>query len=185
MIRISTTPGLIYKSVLSNIIIKLLMLFKVKDSRSRESVARQLRSIGLGRATALAVSTTGLMAVAGCTLDGGTTGTSLRLNENPRTVMVGVARTAQKCWFAKDETAFSDYRLADETNSPAGRPRILLVPRNDPAALPLLVVQAENTGRAGVGGFTDLAIYGPILQTGLAERIVTDIRRWSEENQTC
>jgi hypothetical protein len=110
---------------------------------------------------------------------------TLKSESQPTDVMVAVARSAQDCWFRSNDRAFREYRLADEVNSPAGRPRILLVPRQDPAALPLLVVQAEQRGDLASGRYTDIQTFGPILASPSGKRIADDVRRWSGGDRAC
>jgi hypothetical protein len=100
-------------------------------------------------------------------------------------VMVSVARAAQDCWFASKDRAFTNYRMADEINSPAGRPRILLVPRADPSGLPHLVIQAERRGDTATGEYTDIQAYGPMLSTASGKRITDDVARWAGGNSSC
>lgn len=99
--------------------------------------------------------------------------------------MVKIAKAAQTCWFKSKDVAFRNYRLANEVNSPAGRPRILLVPKSDPSALPKLVVQAEKKGDTTSGNFTDIQAYGPILSTSSGSRITNDVKRWATGNGEC
>jgi hypothetical protein len=100
-------------------------------------------------------------------------------------IMVTVAKAAQNCWFASKDRAFANYRMADEVNSPAGRPRILLVPKADPSGLPHLVVQAERRGDRATGEYTDIQAYGPMLSTASGKRITDDVARWAGGNSSC
>ncbi|MEZ5870385.1 MAG: hypothetical protein R3D32_00820 [Nitratireductor sp.] len=110
---------------------------------------------------------------------------SLNTKTDPTDTMVMVAQAAQKCWFKTKDPAFTQYRLANEVNAPAGRPRFLLVPRRNPGGLPLLVVQAENKGDAATGDYTNVQTFGPILSTPVGERITNDVKRWSGGNTAC
>jgi len=76
--------------------------------------------------------------------------------QSPQTLMVHVAKRMQACWFKKNDPAFRNYRLATEVNSYAGKPRVLIVPKNNPAGLPKLVVQAERRGAQNI-----LSTFGP------------------------
>ncbi|MEC9342217.1 MAG: hypothetical protein VYD64_00070 [Pseudomonadota bacterium] len=105
---------------------------------------------------------------------------SLKSDDEPLQVMLSVGRTAQDCWFASKDPAFGGFRLADETNSHSGRPRLLLVPRRDPGGLPKLVIQAER-----IDGMTDIQVYGPALATSLGTRITGDVKRWSAGDKAC
>ncbi|MEM7462057.1 MAG: hypothetical protein AAF362_05200 [Pseudomonadota bacterium] len=110
---------------------------------------------------------------------------TLKSKQDATAVMVKIAKAAQACWFKSSEIAFRSYRLANEVNSPAGRPRILLVPKSDPSALPLLVVQAEQKGDTATGKFTEIQAFGPILSTSSGSRITNDVKRWSGGNNNC
>lgn len=137
--------------------------------------ARSSRSIAL----------TALMLLAGCQTGIPSDALSLKSDTAPTSIMVSVAKAAQQCWFKSRDSAFSGYRLANEVNSPAGRPRILLVPKRDPGALPLLVVQAEKKGSNTSGAYTDIQAFGPILASGNGKRITDDVRRWASGNSNC
>ena len=100
--------------------------------------------------------------------------------ETPQTVVARVARTAQTCWFKNKDATFKPYRLANEVNSFSGKPRFLIVPKNNPAGLPKLVVQAER-----IGGRNVLSTFGPLLQTNDGLRIEKSVRRWARGNSTC
>ncbi len=110
---------------------------------------------------------------------------SIKSSKKPNDVIVSIARTAHKCWFKSGEAAFKAYRLANETNAYAGRPRFLLVPKSNPGGLPQLVVQAEKRGDSSSGSYTQIQTYGPLLETPNGKRITDDVKRWSGGNSTC
>ena len=110
---------------------------------------------------------------------------SINTSNPPRPSIVNLARTAQTCWFKSGDRAFRPYRLASEVNSHAGRPRFLLVPRNNPTGLPALVVQAENRRSEATGNYTNLQTFGPLLSSNSGKRITDDIRRWNSGNSSC
>ena len=118
---------------------------------------------------------------------GGSPSQSLSVNSKkpPVDAMVSIAQAAQKCWFKSKDAAFRDLRMSNEINSPAGRPRFLLVKKVDPNGLPLLVVQAEQRGDGASGTFTNIQTFGPMLQTSSGKRITDDVRRWSTGSKTC
>jgi hypothetical protein len=92
--------------------------------------------------------------------------------------MEQVAQAAYRCWFASGDPAFRKYSFANELNNFSGRPRFLLVPKNNYGGRPLLVVQAE--GAAG-----RVETFGPLLGGSLGSRVNSDISRWSGGNTTC
>lgn len=120
-----------------------------------------------------------------CQIAGPGDALSLRTGKAPVDMVTGIAAAAQKCWFGERRAAFAQYRLADEANSPAGRPRLLLVPKGDPTALPLLVIQAEQRGASASGTFTELQAYGPLLDGPLGAGIERDVKRWAGGAANC
>lgn len=110
---------------------------------------------------------------------------SINTSQAPVQSVAAIARVAQTCWFKSKDPAFSEYRMSNEVNSYAGRPRFLLVRRKDPNGLPHLVVQAESKGDTSSGKYTNIQTFGPLLQTSSGKRISDDVRRWSKGNKSC
>jgi hypothetical protein len=81
-----------------------------------------------------------------------------------------------KCWF--DEASvpiFGKYAYTPEPgNSP---PRVLLVPKDKPTDLPVLVI--ESVGAAQVN------LFGPLLDSPAGPRIRADVDRWTEGGDDC
>lgn len=92
--------------------------------------------------------------------------------------MERVALAANRCWFKSKDKDFRGYTLAPELNSYTGRPRILVVPGRNPAARPLLVVQAE-------GNPARVETFGPLLQQVQGARILDDVNRWVAGQTGC
>ena len=109
-----------------------------------------------------------------------TTAPDVPQTRSPVATMEAVARQAQACWFKAGDKAFRPYRLQAELNSMSGRPRILVVPRGDQAALPVLVAQAEADGAA-----TRFQSFGPLLGKPGGERISAQLAAWSNGSRTC
>ncbi len=86
-----------------------------------------------------------------------------------------VGQTIARCWFAPGETAFAGYIYSPEPN--AVTPRVLIVPKVQPAERPVLVIEAR--------GATTLDTYGPLLGTPNATRIRADLDRWSKGSDSC
>lgn len=100
--------------------------------------------------------------------------------ESAQTLMVRVAKQVQACWFKRKDPALKKYRMAAEINSFSGKPRILIVPRNRPTALPKLVAQAQR-----IGGRNRFESFGPLLQTSNGPRLNAALNRWANGSKTC
>ena len=111
------------------------------------------------------------LALAGCQSAGtSTTGTFAEAQGLFSTLQ----ETMTACWFSGDP-AFAGYVYTPEVN--AGTPRILIVPKGEPTALPLLVVEAK--GRAAAD------YYGPLLASAGGRRIGADLDRWIGGGRGC
>lgn len=94
-------------------------------------------------------------------------------------VMERVALGANRCWFKSKDPAFTAYRLAPELKSFTGTPRILVVKRNSPEALPLLVIQAQ-------GHPAKLDAFGPLMQDpAINARVNKDVNNWARGGKSC
>jgi len=94
-------------------------------------------------------------------------------------VMERVALGANRCWFKSKDPAFTAYRLAPELKSFTGTPRILVVKRNSPESLPLLVVQAQ-------GSPAKMDAFGPLMQDAtMNARVTKDVNRWARGGKDC
>lgn len=94
-------------------------------------------------------------------------------------VMERVALGANRCWFKSKDPAFKAYRLAPELKSFTGTPRILVVKRNAPESLPLLVVQAQ-------GQPAKLSAFGPLLKdAAIQARVNKDVSHWAKGGKDC
>jgi hypothetical protein len=140
-----------------------------------------MRSFRLAAAALLAAP----VALAACQAGSPSDALSLKTNTGATETVVAIAQAAQTCWFKSKDRAFAGFRLANEVNSPSGRPRFLLVPKNNPGGLPLLVVQAEKKGSATTGTYTAVQAFGPLLDTPNGSRINADVQRWATGNSAC
>ena len=115
------------------------------------------------------------LAVSGCTQ-------TSKPGLGPKSTMVNVARQVQNCWFAKNggDPALKDYTMAPEVNSHTGKPRILIVPKNDPGGLPKLVAQAERRQDS-----TSFTTFGPLLGTADGPRLDASLRAWARGSTPC
>ncbi len=85
---------------------------------------------------------------------------------------------ANRCWFKSKDPAFSRYSLAPELSSFSGRPRFLLVPKGQPEARPLLVVEGRS-------GSAQIDTYGPLTGETLGQRVDADLKRWATGDDGC
>jgi len=91
-----------------------------------------------------------------------------------QTLFLALQETMTTCWFSGDPS-FAAYVYTPEIN--AGTPRILIVPKGKPTALPLLVVEAKGRANADV--------YGPLLASAAGPRIRADLDRWIRGGRRC
>lgn len=84
-----------------------------------------------------------------------------------------VNSAAYGCW-PKDKT-LKAYGIVPELDT-TGTPRILLVPKGKPQALPKLVIAAN--GR-------QVSTFGPLMEGAEADRINSDIARWAAGDTGC
>lgn len=91
-------------------------------------------------------------------------------------LMQSIAENTGKCWLQSQ--SFAPYRLAPGLDTGAGRPRILLVPRDKPEERPVLVVEAS-------GDPATLQAFGPLLASPLRTRIEEDLRQWVKGATSC
>jgi hypothetical protein len=80
---------------------------------------------------------------------------------------------AHQCWL-KDE-AFKAYGIVPELDT-SGTPRLLVIPRGKPQALPQLVIAAMGPS---------VSLYGPLTESPLSPRIKADVGRWSKGASGC
>ena len=85
---------------------------------------------------------------------------------------------ANRCWFKSKDPAFARYSLAPERSSFSGKPRFLLVPKGQPEASPLLVVE-------GLRGSARIDTYGPLTSEPLGGRVEADLARWTAGDNGC
>jgi hypothetical protein len=84
-----------------------------------------------------------------------------------------VNASAYECW-GKDK-AFKAYGIIPELDT-TGTPRILVIPKGKPQALPKLVITASGKS---------VQTFGPLAQSPLAPRINADVARWAAGGTGC
>ena len=84
-----------------------------------------------------------------------------------------VNANANSCWL-KDKS-FKSIGIVPELDT-TGTPRILVIPKGKPQALPQLVISAS--GRS-------VQVFGPLATSPLAPRINADVSRWAAGGSGC
>ena len=100
--------------------------------------------------------------------------------QDTNSVAKRIAERVGACWFAGGNDAFSRFSYAPELNSFSGKPRILIVPKADPAGLPQLVIAVSKGKRA-----TIVKLFGPLLATARGSAIQRDVERWADGGTEC
>lgn len=80
---------------------------------------------------------------------------------------------AHRCWLT--DADFKAYGIVPELNT-TGTPRLLVIPRGKPQALPQLVVTASGSSTQ---------VYGPLAASPLSPRIEKDVARWATGATSC
>ena len=117
-------------------------------------------------------------ALGGCQMLGGGGGGSVApsgSSDDAYLLSTRLSETIGRCWFGPNETAFAGYVYSPERN--AGVSRILIVKKNQPQSLPVLVVEAKSASTADV--------YGPLAASATGPRIRTDVDRWLKGGTGC
>jgi hypothetical protein len=81
--------------------------------------------------------------------------------------------SAYECW--RGDKAFKAYGIIPELDT-TGTPRILVIPKGKPQALPKLVITAVGKS---------VQTFGPLAQSSLAPRINADVARWAAGGTEC
>ena len=103
-----------------------------------------------------------------------------RSAQPPATAAALIADNVRACWFGAARPAFADYSYAPELNSYADRPRVLIVPKADPAGLPKLVIEASAAERG-----SSVKLFGPLMASAEAPSISRDVGRWAGGASGC
>ena len=101
-------------------------------------------------------------------------------HQDTNTVAARIAERVGACWFTGGNRSFSRFAYAPELNSFSGRPRILVVPKADPAGLPQLVIEVSKGKLATV-----VKLFGPLLASRHGTAIQRDVERWADGGTEC
>jgi len=100
--------------------------------------------------------------------------------QDTNTVATRIAARVGACWFEDGDDAFARFAYAPELNSFSGKPRILIVPKDNPAGLPQLVIEVSDGKRATV-----VKLFGPLLATARGTAIQRDVESWADGGTDC
>jgi hypothetical protein len=100
--------------------------------------------------------------------------------QDTNTVANRIAARVGACWFDDGDDAFARFAYAPELSSFSGKPRILIVPKENPAGLPQLVIEVSQGKRATV-----VKLFGPLLATSRGSAIQRDVERWADGGTDC
>ncbi len=103
----------------------------------------------------------------------------LHANQKPLDVAERIANNVGTCWFNGGRKAFAESSYAPELSS-SQRPRVLIVDKADPTGLPQLVIEVVSAKRG-----SDVRLFGPLMDTGEADRIRRDVGFWAGGGRTC
>ncbi len=136
---------------------------------------RPLIVSGCARALAAALATT----LTACTT-GAPDYLEYAAYQDTNTVANRIAKRVGACWFTGGNGAFDRFAYAPELSSFSGKPRILIVPKADPAGLPQLVIEVSAGKHATV-----VKLFGPLLATARGSAIQRDVERWADGGTDC
>ena len=91
-----------------------------------------------------------------------------------------IAENVRACWFDGSRPTFAAYSYAPELNSHSNRPRVLIVPKDDPGGLPKLIIEASASG-----GGANVKLFGPLMATAEAPAISRDVAAWAGGRTGC
>lgn len=86
-----------------------------------------------------------------------------------------VNANAYECWLGSKDKSFKAYGIVPELDT-TGNPRILVIPKGKPQALPQLVITASARS---------IQTFGPLAASPLASRINADVSRWAAGGAGC
>jgi hypothetical protein len=89
-----------------------------------------------------------------------------------------IADKVGACWFDGKHEAFANYSYAPEPG--LSSTRVLIVPKEEPHGLPALIVEVRKAKRG-----SDVRLFGPLMQTGDAEKIRSDVMKWTGGARDC
>mgnify|MGYP001470732225 CR=1 FL=1 len=85
---------------------------------------------------------------------------------------------AQTCWIRSGDKAFAGLAVIPELDTRVGKPRLLVLRKGRPAALPDLVIEAHDKP-------LKIETYGRLASGAQSARINGDVTRWATGQQSC
>ena len=116
--------------------------------------------------------------LAGCKTTPPTDYIQFHAGQDPATVGSHLTERVGACWFGGQRKAFEGASYAPEAGSTSTR--ILIVPKEAPHGLPMLIVEVRDAKRG-----TDVRLFGPLMQGDDAEAIRRDVMRWTGGARDC
>jgi hypothetical protein len=120
------------------------------------------------------IRATGALFVAACQSAPPKDYVEFRAAQDPVTVAARITESVGACWFGGGRSAFAGYSYAPELTSYSNRPRVLIVPKEEPHGLPKLVVEASRAE-----GGTSVRVFGPLMGSAEGPAISRDVERWA------
>ncbi|MEP0518679.1 MAG: hypothetical protein ABJO09_00420 [Hyphomicrobiales bacterium] len=123
-----------------------------------------------------------LLSLAAMTLSGCLDTTSTDRGPGPKYGLAELLnKQIRKCWYGSAGSDFSAYAAESDINPLFKRARILLLPKDNLEAKPVLVIEAmdKNSSQATVSA------YGPLMQSAQGNRVTADLKRWTSGSQAC
>ena len=118
--------------------------------------------------------------LASCQSSGPKDYVDFRSYQDPVTTASRIAESIGSCWFGGERDAFAEYSYAPELTSYSNRPRVLIVPKDEPHGLPVLVVEAVREDRQ-----TRVKLFGPLMAGSESTAIARDVERWAGGSTGC
>ena len=92
-----------------------------------------------------------------------------------------VSNQVRRCWYGAGKKDFTAYAAETDVNPLFKRARILLLPRDNLEAKPILIIEAVNKNSSQA----TVSAYGPMMNGPQASRITNDLKRWVSGSKAC
>ncbi len=92
-----------------------------------------------------------------------------------------VSNQVRRCWYGSGKNDFNSYAAESDVNPLFKRARILLLPKDNLEAKPVLIIEAVNKNSSQA----TVSAYGPLMNGPQASRITNDLKRWVSGSRAC